>query len=255
MASNSFTKDASVKGLSADEAELAAVNRCAIEPLAAEDVFLFEVSACSNDVDRDHERIDDASLDAMAQMFVGKTVVTDHRHTTKEQIARVYAAATESTGEKTADGRDKKVLALRCYMLDVEENAAVIRDIKAGIKREVSVCFAASTATCSICGNNKRRKWCEHRPGRDYDGARCHVVLGGVHDCYELSFVAVPAQRDAGVRKDYLAADPEDAGGGEPPDAAEKSEDVGNEEPEGSFFMAKALRLAEDYLTLKEATE
>ena len=32
---------------------------------------------------------------------------------------------------------------------------------------------------------------------------RCHVVLSDVTDAYEWSFVAVPAQREAGVTKQF----------------------------------------------------
>ena len=35
----------------------------------------------------------------------------------------------------------------------------------------------------------------------DYDGKTCHFVLSDPQDAYEWSFVAVPAQRDAGVIK------------------------------------------------------
>ena len=113
---------------------------------------------------------------------------------------------------------------------------------------------------CSICGTDRRktRGQCFHWPGRDYDGKVCHMALGEVRDCYELSFVAVPAQKDAGVRKDYFidGDDPDDGGeapgrGGTDAAAPEQSKS-GNEEPSGSFFMAKRKRRAEALLTIKE---
>lgn len=260
MANNSFLKGGSVKALQVGEADMTLINRFALEPLSKEEVYTFEVAACGNDIDRDFERIEDDALHAMADLFVGKTVVSDHRHSTKNQIARVYAAEVEDGGE-TSDGRPKKTLVLRCYMLANEANAPVIADIKAGIKREVSVCFSAASAVCSICGTDRRktRGQCFHWPGRDYDGKVCHMALGEVRDCYELSFVAVPAQKDAGVRKDYFidGDDPDDGGeapsggGGAAASAPEQSKS-GNEEPAGSFFMAKRKRLAEALLTIKE---
>ena len=39
--------------------------------------------------------------------------------------------------------------------------------------------------------------------GETYGGVRCCAVLDGAADAYEWSFVAVPAQREAGVRKSY----------------------------------------------------
>lgn len=259
MANNSFLKGGSVKALQVGDSDMALINRFALEPLAKSEVYTFEVAACGNGIDRDHERIEDDALHAMADLFVGKTVVSDHWHSTKNQIARVYDAEVEDGGE-TSDGRAAKTLVLRCYMLDNEANAPVIADIKAGIKREVSVCFSAASAVCSICGTDvrKTRGQCFHWPGREYDGKTCHMALGDVRDCYELSFVAVPAQKDAGVRKDYYLGDDEPEGGAAPggggdagPATSEQSKS-GNEEPAGSFFMAKRKRLAAALLTIKE---
>ena len=39
--------------------------------------------------------------------------------------------------------------------------------------------------------------------GQLYGEKRCHVVLSDVTDAYEWSFVAVPAQREAGVTKQF----------------------------------------------------
>ena len=64
-------------------------------------------------------------------------------------------------------------------------------------------------AVCSICGADRRKDPCHHRPGEIYEGKICHVVLEDPTDAYEWSFVAVPAQPQAGVTKGY-------AGGGIP---------------------------------------
>ena len=52
---------------------------------------------------------------------------------------------------------------------------------------------------CSICGEPMDQ--CPHEKGEEYDGQVCHGVLTGAIDAYEWSFVAVPAQRRAGVIK------------------------------------------------------
>ena len=46
--------------------------------------------------------------------------------------------------------------------------------------------------------------------GRLYDGQRCHQVLYEPQDAYECSFVAVPAQRAAGVVKRFQGEAPGD---------------------------------------------
>mgnify|MGYP001072091565 CR=1 FL=1 len=53
--------------------------------------------------------------------------------------------------------------------------------------------------TCSICGGDYGS--CGHTAGKRYDGALCYVTLQEPTDAYEWSFVAVPAQRRAGVIK------------------------------------------------------
>ena len=52
---------------------------------------------------------------------------------------------------------------------------------------------------CSICGRDHSEGACGHVPGRRYDGQLCYLTLEGAADAYEWSFVAVPAQREAGV--------------------------------------------------------
>ena len=52
---------------------------------------------------------------------------------------------------------------------------------------------------CSVCG--KQRGSCGHIGGREYSGSSCYFTLSGITDVYEVSFVAVPAQPEAGVIK------------------------------------------------------
>ena len=61
---------------------------------------------------------------------------------------------------------------------------------------------AVERAVCSICGedHNDRTK-CRHVKGRTYNGKLCWADLREATDAYEWSFVAVPAQKNAGVIK------------------------------------------------------
>ncbi len=58
-----------------------------------------------------------------------------------------------------------------------------------------------SARSCSICG----RESCDHQPGKLYGDELCYMTLSQPTDAYEWSFVAVPAQRRAGVIKAYPA--------------------------------------------------
>jgi hypothetical protein len=75
----------------------------------------------------------------------------------------------------------------------------IIADIEAGIKKEVSVGCAMGHSICSICGGDYGT--CGHQKGEHYDGQLCCAILKEPMDAYEFSFVAVPAQPQAGVMK------------------------------------------------------
>ena len=53
--------------------ELALINTYTRRPLTAEEVYVFSVTLCDNDVDRDGERFPVESLFALEKLFVGKT--------------------------------------------------------------------------------------------------------------------------------------------------------------------------------------
>ncbi|PKM71511.1 MAG: hypothetical protein CVU91_13390 [Firmicutes bacterium HGW-Firmicutes-16] len=223
MHENEVLRSAVVKGLKLDDGELELINRQSLKTLTAEDVYVFKVAACNNQVDRDFEKFSDAVLSDMAAIYPGKTMVYDHNWSASKQTARIYAASVE-TMEGVVGG---KQLVLRVYMLKTESTADVIAQIEGGILREVSVGARCDSAICGICGADKRKVFCEHRRGAVYDGTTCIVQLDKASDVYEVSFVAVPAQPAAGVTKTY--------GGEEVPPA----DDAKN----GSAELERKLRL------------
>lgn len=176
--------------------DIALINAQSLRELKAEEVFTFRVAAADTRVDRDFEHFSKACLEKLAELYVGKPFITDHQWRSSNQVARVYAAAVEE-----ADGVSRLVLS--CYMLRGEVNQPTIDAIEAGIIWEASVGVAVRRAVCSICGADKSGGYCEHRPGRTYDGTLCTVELDDPTEAYEVSFVAVPSQREAGVVKSY----------------------------------------------------
>lgn len=195
--------------LSADELTL--INRQALRELTAAEVFHFRLAACDNTVDRDHERFSDEALEQMAELYVGKPVLMDHRWSAGAQTARVYAAGVEARN-------GVKRLILRCYMVRTAKSAETIAAIEGGVLRECSVGLCAGSAVCSICGADQLDQLCKHRPGQEYNGQRCHMTLGDIQDVYEVSLCAVPAQPAAGVVKSkrYGGAEPAVDGGTAP---------------------------------------
>ncbi|MEE0956722.1 MAG: hypothetical protein UH734_01390 [Ruminococcus sp.] len=184
--------------VSAEELEL--INAYTRKPLVAEDVYVFSVVLCDNDVDRDGERFPVESLFALEKLFVGKTGIFDHDPTAKNQTARIFACKTEAVeGKTTATGDDYFRLKARAYMPRCAENEKLILDIDSGIVREVSVGCAVESVKCSVCGEDIAV--CPHKKGGEYGGKLCCGELTAPYDAYEFSFVAVPAQKDAGVIK------------------------------------------------------
>lgn len=197
------------------EADLALINQYSLKELTADDVFCFNVVLCDNEVDRDLECFTDEALDALAEMFVGKTGVKDHNWTANNQIARLYRVEVEETKEKNSLGKTLKRLHGSAYMLRTDETKSTIEAIEGGILKEVSVGFATKTgAHCSVCGEGVYWNWStgrrkcknDHFLGETYEGVFCVGELKDPTDAYEFSFVAVPAQRGAGATKGLMIA-------------------------------------------------
>lgn len=194
-------------------AELEQINRQAKTPLRAEDVYLFAVRLCDNRVDRDGECFSRAALEQLAPLFVGKSGIFDHQWSAKNQTARLYRCeVVPEAGVVAESGEGCCSLKGYAYMLRAEQNAALIAEIEAGIKKEVSVSCSVARRVCAICGNEiDDRLHCVHEKGQVYDGVRCVVKLCDPTDAYEWSFVAVPAQRQAGVLKALRLEDLDEA--------------------------------------------
>ena len=178
-------------------AQLEAINALAKTRLNGEQVYVFSLRLCDDRIDRDGERFDTGALPGLAKLFLGKTGILDHRWSTENQVARIFE--TQVVKEK-----DASYIRAWAYIRRGGKNDELIADIEAGIKKEVSVGCAMAQAVCSICGSEYGT--CGHVKGEHYDGQICAVILKEPVDAYEFSFVAVPAQREAGVMKGMGAA-------------------------------------------------
>lgn len=189
------------------DADLKAINKFTLEPLAAEDVFTFKAVLCDNEMDRDFERFSLKALQDLCKLFLGKTVIKNHSWDADDQVARIYSTELVQSSKTLACGEVYTQLVAHCYMLRTDSNKDLIAEIKGGIKKEGSVGCAVSSSICSICGTDNAKTYCRHWPGRSYDkegGPQvCTFKLDGARDAYEFSLVAVPAQKKAGVSKGY----------------------------------------------------
>lgn len=196
------TGEISIKPLGVSDDELELINRFSLKELQSGDVYAFSVILCDNETDRDGECFDESSLMRLKEMFLGVTGIFDHVHSSKNQTARIYY--TEVVGDDnrlTSYGEKYTALKAKAYMPKTQGNAELIEKIDAGILKEVSVCCSVSGYICSICGNDLRSEKCDHIKGFEYNGKLCRCILKDPTDAYEWSFVAVPAQPEAGVTK------------------------------------------------------
>lgn len=184
------------------------INRFTKKKLSADEVYVFSAVLCDNEIDRDGERFSVSALHALAPLFEGKTAILNHSMNAADQSARTFETqiVVDST-RKTACGEDYTYLLARSYLPRIAKNETLIAEIDAGIKKEVSVGCAVAKRSCSVCGADERQSPCGHRRGKVYDGKLCHYILDEPTDAYEWSFVAVPAQKNAGVTKSYRSAE------------------------------------------------
>lgn len=195
------------------------INKFTRREHTADELFVFEAVLCDNEVDRDNERFTLDALRKLSELFVGKTGIFDHNPTSGNQNARIFETYLETdSSRKTMGGEEYTCLKAQIYMIRTDSNADLIKEIDGGIKKELSISCSCSAKKCSICGADRKKRQCSHISGKYYANSKCHTILDGVTDAYEWSFVAVPAQIDAGVKKHYTNEKSHD------PDALQKLE-------------------------------
>lgn len=187
-------------------ADIEIINKYTRKKLNPNEIYTFSIILCDNDVDREFESFTKESLIKMANMFQGVTGIFDHEMSSKNQISRIYKATVISSNEKTIYGETKYKLKAFAYMPKNDSTKNIISKIDSGILKEVSVSCSIQKKTCSICGKIYDGT-CGHDLGKIYNGKYCYIKLENPTDAFEWSFVAVPAQRCAGVIKNFVHSD------------------------------------------------
>ena len=108
--------------------QLEAINVQARAELTAEQVYVFSLRLCDDQVDRDGERFDTAALPGLAKLFIGKTGVVDHKWSSDAQVARIF-----ETQVVKEDG--VSYIKAWAYIRRGGHGDELIADIEAGIKR------------------------------------------------------------------------------------------------------------------------
>ncbi len=183
------------------------INKFTRRPFSEDEVYVFSVILCDNDIDRDCERFSDEALETICRSFIGRTGISDHQPSASNQTARIFDTELVSDDSRqTGYGAPYKYVRASAYMIRTDDNRDLIAEIDGGIKKEVSISCSASKRICSVCGCDKTSGSCSHVKGKKYGGKLCHIILDDITDAYEWSFVAVPAQVNAGVTKHYSSS-------------------------------------------------
>ena len=204
-------KVANVSPLEITDADLKKINRYTLNPVSAEDVFIFKATIADNEQDdRNYMPFNLKALQDLKKLYPGKTMLKDHRRIADNQIARIYDTELVQDGNKQTElGELHTELVAKIYMIKTDSNKDLISEIVGGIKKEVSTSTVPEKMVCNICGVDNMKDYCRHYPGWEYDVTdgdktvkrRCKMLLHGAKEAYELSFVAVPAQPRAGTHK------------------------------------------------------
>lgn len=225
-------KSANVQMQDVTDEDLRKINKFTLSPLSADEVFTFKVTMGDNETDdRNYEPFNLNALKDLKRLYVGKTVIKDHRRTADNQVARIYDTELITDAKLTKANEPFTRLVAKCYMVKTSGNEDLIKEIKAGIKKEVSTGCRPKRMICNICGTDNTKSYCPHWPGREYDKdtgkTTCLMTIDGAKEAYELSLVAVPAQPRAGTMKHYGAKPeniPEKNGVQEAPEETEQKE-------------------------------
>ena len=211
-----IAKSAEIEQQEITEEELKKINEYTLSPLKAEDVFVFKTYMGDNELDdRNYEPFNLQALKDLRTLYPGKTIIKDHRRLSDNQVARVYdTELVEEEGKTTKAGEPLFKLISKNYMVRTDSNKDLIKEIQAGIRKEVSTGMRPKKLICNICGTDNMKTYCPHWPGDVYDKKEgpttCMMTIDGAEDAYELSLVAVPAQPRAGTVKNYGPKPPEE---------------------------------------------
>ena len=177
--------------------EMDMINSYSRRQLSSDDVYVFTVKLCDNDIDRANERFTVESLFVLKKLFIGKTGIIDRDQTAKNQMARILSCDVEYIEDKvTAVGEPYYQLIARAYLLRNDDTRELIDSIENSTVKKVSTGCSVRRSVCSICHCDIHSPLCNHRKGKMYKikgrVKKCFVELQEPTDAYEFTFVVEP---------------------------------------------------------------
>lgn len=177
----------------ATDEDLAKINKKSRRKFAKEDVLVLELHSANTKVDRGYEHFTKEALQNMADMSPNKPVLTNHAWKTDSVVGKIFEAEVRNN-----------TLVQKVY-IPRRSQAKAVEAVLDGIWDKVSVGFAMAPEdyVCDSCKKSLFDSDCTHWPGyADEKGKTTTVTLAKVSDYFEISFVPVPMQADAGTAKE-----------------------------------------------------
>lgn len=183
------------------EEDMELINKFAYKPLTPDDVYVFSIKLCDSERDRDNERFTWSALKDIKELAIGKQGIIDQGYAKNSIIARIFDTTLDTDMGFDKDGHLKYWVEAKAYMVRNADTEEIIKEINAGIKKEVSISCSCFDMVCSVCGS----KWghCLHTKGGYYDDTICVKEIQTVNDLYEWSFVAPPIHSEKSKVKRY----------------------------------------------------
>ena len=178
------------------------INKFAYKPLTPDDVYVFSIKLCDSERDRDNERFAWSALKDIKELAIGKQGIIDRGYVKSSIIARIFDTTFCTDMGFDKDENPKYWVEAKAYMVRNADTEEVIKEINAGIKKEVSISCSCFDMVCSVCGC----KWghCQHKLGERYGREICTKEIGSVNDLYEWSFVVPPIHSEKSKVRRYV---------------------------------------------------
>jgi len=151
------------------------------------DIFVYSIKLCDNLLDREGEFFSLRALEQLKELFVGTTGIFNHEWKSNNQHSRIYKTELITDDSKKNESLEPyRYIVGYAYTINSEKNKQLIEDVGAGILKEVSIGFKHDPPTIVELPDGRKAS-----------------RIDNIQDVYEWSFVAVPAQRFAGVVKSF----------------------------------------------------
>lgn len=186
---------------SKNKEDLKQINKFTTRKFKANQLHIFSVILCDNEIDRDFEQFTSESLQKLKELFVGKLGIFDCNTKEKKQIARIFKTEVmKDQVRKNQLGEPYEYLLAKAYIVKTKENKDLVLEIEGGTKNEVSIGCSIGKKVCGICGKDITKEYCEHKKGKVIKtGNGENYEIGFVKllnpvEAYEFSFVQIPTR-------------------------------------------------------------